>query len=118
MTRRTVVILAALTALAGAPGAFAHHGWSNYNSAETLNVSGKVQSVRYESPHVTIQLQTAEKVWLAVLAPPARMENRGLPKADLQPGMGVRVEGYAHRSEPDELRAERIVVGEKTIELR
>ncbi|WP_164928747.1 DUF6152 family protein [Gloeobacter violaceus] len=118
MTRRTVVTLAALAALAGAPGALAHHGWSNYNNAETLDISGKVQSVRYESPHVTIQLQSTDKVWLAVLAPPARMESRGLPKTALQPGMGVRVEGYAHRSEPNELRAERIVLGEKTVELR
>jgi hypothetical protein len=36
----------------------------------------------------------------------------------LKPGSTATVEGYPNRTKPDELRAERITVGGKTIELR
>ena len=54
----------------------------------------------------------------AVLAPPFRMENRGLTPENIAVGARVVVEGYIHRSKPNELRAERIVVNNKVIELR
>jgi hypothetical protein len=57
-------------------------------------------------------------VWLVVLAPPSRMENRGLAAADLKPGAKVTVVGYANRAKPEEMRAERIIASGKTIELR
>ena len=53
-----------------------------------------------------------------MLAPPSRMENRGLPKDLLKPGSQVTLEGYANRGKPEEMRAERITVGGKTVELR
>jgi len=100
------------------PGAIAHHGWSEYNNQQTLNLTGEIRSVSYSSPHVTIQLQAAKKVWLAVLAPPSRLQRRGLPIDTLRVGQKVRVVGYPHRSDANEMRAERIVVGDRTIELR
>jgi hypothetical protein len=53
-----------------------------------------------------------------VLAPPSRMENRGLPREMLKPGNRVKVVGYPNRNKPEELRAERIIIGDKTTELR
>jgi len=53
-----------------------------------------------------------------VLAPPSRMERRGLDKDMLKPGGSATVEGYANRNKPEELRAERITIGGKTFELR
>jgi hypothetical protein len=46
------------------------------------------------------------------------MENRGLPRAALQPGVTATVVGYPNRTDPEEMRAERITVGGKTTELR
>jgi hypothetical protein len=46
------------------------------------------------------------------------MENRGLAKELLKPGVPATVEGYANRGKPEEMRAERITVGGKTVELR
>ncbi len=65
-----------------------------------------------------MRLEAAGKVWTVVLAPPSRMENRGLPAAMLKPGAKARVEGYPSRDDPGELRAERITIDGKTIELR
>ena len=114
MHRRT--FLAALAVLPG--GAIAHHGWSEYDSSKLLKLSGKILEFGYEHPHGYIRLETPGKVWLCVLAPPSRMENRGLAKDLLKPGGEATVEGYANRAKPEEMRAERIAVGGKTVELR
>ena len=46
------------------------------------------------------------------------MENRGLQKDMLNSGGKATVYGYPNRNKPDELRAERITIGDKTTELR
>jgi hypothetical protein len=61
---------------------------------------------------------TPGKTWLCVLAPPSRMQNRGLEKGMLKPGAQVTLEGYPNRDNPEEMRAERVTVGGKTVELR
>jgi hypothetical protein len=53
-----------------------------------------------------------------VLAPPSRMENRGLPREWLKPGVTATVVGYPNRNKPEEMRAERILLNGKTVELR
>ena len=114
MKRRAVlVVLAAIPALA-----LAHHGWSEYDSARLLKLTGRIVEGGYEHPHGYIRLETSGKTWLCVLAPPSRMENRGLAKELLKPGGTATVEGYPSRSKPEEMRAERISVGGKTVELR
>jgi hypothetical protein len=96
----------------------AHHGWSEYDSANTLKLSGKIVESGYEHPHGHVRLDTPGKTWIVVLAPPSRMERRGLDQAMLKPGGSATVEGYANRNKPEELRAERITIGGKTFELR
>lgn len=116
-----MVVMACCVAIVVATGmgrAVAHHGWSEYDNTQTLNVSGKIQQVGYDNPHVTIELQTKNKVWQAVLAPPSRMQSRGLPPDQLQVGETVSLVGYPHRSEKSEMRAEQITVGKKTVPLR
>jgi hypothetical protein len=109
--------LAAAIALAALPAA-AHHGWSEYDSTKSLTFTGKVLESGYEHPHGHIRLQTPGKTWLVVLAPPSRMENRGLPATEIAAGKTVTVVGYANRAKPEEMRAERITAGGKTVELR
>jgi hypothetical protein len=107
-------LLAALVATS----ASAHHGWSEYNADTPLQLSGTIEKASYENPHGVIQLKTADKTWNVVLAPPSRMENRGLARDKLVPGQRASVLGYPHRSKGDELRAERITIDDKTTELR
>jgi len=111
---RTLMLLAALAA---AP-VLAHHGWSEYDSGKPLKLSGKIVEYGYEHPHGHVRLETPGKVWICVLAPPSRMENRGLTKEMLVPGTMAVLEGYPNRGKPEEMRAERITVGGKTVELR
>lgn len=114
---RIIVTLFALIATSGLP-AFAHHGWSEYDAGRELKLTGTIAESGYEHPHGHIKLVTPGKTWIAVLAPPSRMTARGLPPADLKVGSTVTVAGYANRSKPEEMRAERITVGSKTVELR
>ena len=111
-------LLVSVCLLAIATAAFAHHGWSGYDSDKTLTLIGVIKESGYEHPHGFIKLQTKDKLWLAVLAPPGRMENRGLLREALKPGAEVTVVGYPNRTDPNEMRAERITVGGKTVELR
>lgn len=123
MTLRTVtapfaLVLAIAVTLVAAPHASAHHGWSGYDSGTTLNLTGTIKEAGYEHPHGYVQLQVPGKTWRVVLAPPSRMENRGLPRTALRPGKTVTVVGYPNRTDPEEMRAERITVDGKTTELR
>jgi hypothetical protein len=110
------IILAAI--LAGPAMVLAHHGWSEYDSSKALKLTGKIVESGYEHPHGHLRLETPGKTWNVVLAPPSRMERRGLEKAALKPGGSVTVEGYPNRDKPEEMRAERITLNGKTVELR
>ena len=98
--------------------ALAHHGWSEYDSSKALKLTGKIVASGYEHPHGHIVFAAPGKTWHVVLAPPSRMERRGLERKMLAPGAVVTVEGYPNREKPEEMRAERITVGGKTVELR
>ena len=107
-----------ITLFAVPAAALAHHGWSEYDSSKALKLTGKVLESGYEHPHGHIRFQAPGKTWNVILAPPSRMERRGLEKHMLKPGATVTVEGYANRDKGEEMRAERIIVDGKTIELR
>ena len=107
-----------LGTLLAATSANAHHGWSEYDSVTALSVTGVIRESGYEHPHGHVRLEAAGKIWLVVLAPPSRMEYRGLAAADLKPGTTVTAVGYQNRNKPEEMRAERITVNAKTTELR
>jgi hypothetical protein len=117
-TRGYFRLLISACLLTATSAVVAHHGWSGYDSDKALTLTGVIKESGYEHPHGFIKLQTKDKLWLAVLAPPGRMENRGLARDALKPGNEATVMGYPHRSESNEMRAERITVGGKTVELR
>jgi len=98
--------------------AHAHHGWSEYDSTSVLTLTGVIKQSGYEHPHGHVMLDAGGKLWHVVLAPPSRMENRGLPAAALRAGNNVTVVAYPNRTKPDEARAERIIINGKTVELR
>jgi hypothetical protein len=119
MLRRMIMTVAVVALVAvGAGRAAAHHGWSGYDSSNPLHLTGTILESGYENPHGYLHLGVPGKTWLVVLAPPRRMENRGLPRTMLQAGTVATVEGSPHRSDPNEMRAESITIDGKTVELR
>ena len=98
--------------------AFAHHGWGSYDAARLITITSNVEQANWENPHVMVVVSHQNQNWDAVLAPPFRMNARGLNPDMIKPGTSVRVEGYPSTRTDTEMRAERIIVGGKTYELR
>ena len=120
-TKRCYALLLTIAALASVMPLAAHHGWSSYDEEKPLELTGVIRESGYSNPHGFARLQVdggKGKVWYVVLAPPSRMEARGLPREMLKPGATASVVGYAHREKAEELRAERITIDGKTTELR
>ena len=121
MTNVRRVLAAVVVGIATVGSVAAHHGWSNYDEGKTLTMTGVVRESGYGNPHGFVRLQVdgeQGKVWYVVLAPPSRMQSRGLTREMLKEGTTATVVGYPHRQKGDEMRAERITIGDKTTELR
>jgi len=98
--------------------ALAHHGWSSYDAEKLIKVTAPLTDVAWRNPHGTAKVVYQKKTWDVILAPVARMEDRGLTPQMLGPGKAVTLEGYPRRDGTPEMRIERIVAGGKTVELR
>jgi uncharacterized protein DUF6152 len=114
--KRNLALVAALAVLAGP--AVAHHGWGSYDAAKPVTVAGPILTSKYENPHVTLTVRATDKVWTVTLAPTSRMVNRGALAQLVAVGKEVSAYGYPSTVERDEMRAERITVDGKTIEMR
>ena len=115
ITRRWFLALAA----ALAPGAaFAHHGWGGYDTSKSFTVTGKIVKSTFENPHCEIEMEVDGKRWRFVLAPPSRMQRRGITADMIAPDKTCNVFGYPHSSHPDEARIEYVILDGNRIELR
>jgi hypothetical protein len=116
MHKRTILLIFAALLLAGP--ASAHHGWGSYDASKAFTISAPVETLSWADPHARIMLKYDGAIWEATLAPLSRMQARGLSEEMLKPGTPVVVLGYPSTRNPHEMRAERITVAGKTVELR
>ena len=117
MTARPFALAFGALALAGG-AAFAHHGWGSYDAAKKVTIASPVAHLMWQNPHVHLHVTHQGATWEAVLAPPFRMQARGLSPDLIKAGAAVQVEGYPSTKTQREMRAERITVAGKTYELR
>lgn len=109
---------AALAALAVPAAALAHHGWSSYDAERELRLVGPFTSVSWANPHGTATMNWQGKQWEVILAPVSRMEARGLTEEMIAPGNRIRIVGYPRKDGTAEVRLERVIVGDRIVELR
>lgn len=112
------VLICALAVAVSAGTASAHHGWGSYDANKPFTISAPVEQLVWADPHTHVMLKHDGATWEATLAPLFRMQARGLSEAMLKPGTRVEVYGYPSTQKEHEMRAERITVGGKTVELR
>lgn len=100
----------------------AHHSYSvHYDADKPRTVTGVIQSVRYASPHVSMQLQTAgnpKQNWTIDLPSPSRAQQRGLTQNFLKVGLTATVVGLPARDGSNELGGVQVTIDEKTVQLR
>ncbi len=111
-------VIAGLVVSGVAAPAAAHHGWGSYDSNGVFAIEGTILAAKYENPHGEVEMEHGGKRWTCTLAPPFRMQNRGLPPDMLKVGARAKVEGYPSRVNDAEMRAERITIAGKIVELR
>jgi uncharacterized protein DUF6152 len=116
MDERTILVTLAAVVSAGA--AWAHHGWGSYDATKAFTISAPVEQLAWADPHAHVMLRYKDATWEATLAPLFRMQARGLTQDMLKPGTQVVVEGYPSTRLEHEMRAERITVAGKVVELR
>jgi Family of unknown function (DUF6152) len=66
--------LLAASALAFAPRAFAHHGWSGFDPTRPVYLEGKVVKVAWRNPHAELTIELAPDLKL-----PADLARRAVP---------------------------------------
>lgn len=104
--------------LAGVVPVLAHHGWGSYDAQKPITLEGTLKRVEYSNPHVHVELTAGGSDWEATLAPPFRMNARGIAEAGIKTGMSVKLHGYPSRQNAREMRAEWIEIAGKRTELR
>jgi hypothetical protein len=110
--------LALLLSAGSVATVLAHHGWGSYDAARPITVTGPIETSKYENPHATITVKASDKVWTVTLAPVSRMQSRGATPELVAVGKTVSAFGYPSTVEKDEMRAERIIIDGKTVEMR
>jgi hypothetical protein len=107
-----------IAALLAAGAAAAHHGWGSYDASKTIVLDGPILVSAYEFPHGEVVIELNGVRWTATLAPPSRMQTRGLSRDDVAVGKRIKAEGYPSTVHQNEMRAERVTVGTRVIEMR
>jgi hypothetical protein len=111
------IAVSAALAMMGSAG-WAHHGWSSYDQEQVLEVRAPLKEVSWGNPHGMAKVEWRGATWDVVLAPTARMQARGLTEDMISRGQPVTLVGYPRRDGTTEMRIERVIVGDKTVELR
>jgi len=114
--KRYILTVGLITIASGS--AVAHHGWGSYDAGKPITVTGAILTSKYENPHAAITVKGSDKVWTVTLAPTFRMMNRGATAEMVAVGKTVSAYGYPSNVEKNEMRAERITVDGKTVEMR
>jgi len=95
------------------------HDWPAYDLTKQQKVTGVIRELTYRAAPPVMKIETADKKMLSVvIAPPPRMEFRGLSDDALKNGVTVSVVAYPSKQIKDEVRAETLTVGGKSFELR
>jgi len=115
---RMIPFAVGAAAILAAGAAVAHHGWGSYDASKTIVLDGPVLQSSYEFPHGEMVIELNGARWTATLAPPSRMQSRGLAQGDIAVGKRVKAEGYPSTARKNEMRAERVTVGNRVIEMR
>ncbi|WP_244306805.1 DUF6152 family protein [Azotobacter salinestris] len=120
--RLLLVLLLALLLLAsllfGASLGLASQGWDAYDTGQRLTIEAPLKQVLYRRPQTEVRVDYRGAEWNVVLGSSSRLLSRGVIRNDLRPGRPVILVGYPRKDGSAEMRAERLILDGRTLELR
>jgi hypothetical protein len=112
---RMVTLAAAGTMTAFA--AFAHHGWTWAEEAQT-ELTGTIRSITIAPPHPALEVETADGVWKVELGNPRQTERSGFVEGSAKPGDAIIVLGNRSLDQSEKrMKAVRITVAGKVFDI-
>lgn len=110
------VVCAAIATAASMP-AFAHHGWTWAEDANS-ELTGVIVATKLGNPHGELTVDVNGAKWLVEVGQPWRNERAGLKDEMLAKGVTLTVSGHRH-ADPNKkvFKAERVIIGGKKFDL-
>ena len=96
----------------------AHHGESNYDTSEVVDVKGTVADFQFINPHVLVYIETKDpsgtvEKWTCEATSPNFLLRRGWTKTTLKPGDEITASGHRAKNGAPLLRLMKIVANGK-----
>lgn len=105
--------------MAWSEAGFAHHTFvRKYDAKRVVTLRGAVTSVRWQNPHIFIEVDVKGVSWTVELEGIPRVQGKGLRREMLEEGAQVEVTGWPDRSGSAELGLKSIKVKGKVITIR
>jgi hypothetical protein len=92
--------------------------WTSFDLTKPQTYSGVIKEMKWEAPLVTTTIEISGKTLNVVLAPPVRLDFRGLTKEELPPGTAITFAAVPSKADPNELRAQTVTIGKTTVDMR
>ena len=92
--------------------------WNAYDQTKPQKLTGAIRESKYDDKYGSIRIDVAGKLWTVVLAPPVRMDFRGLMEPMIKPGTTVTVDVFPSKQIKDEVRATTITIGNRATDLQ
>src|SRR3989454_2917991 len=92
--------------------------WPAYDLTKPQKITGVIRQVLSRDPFEFVRIDAAGKILDVVLAPPVRMEFRGLPERTFQTGVTITVDAVPSKTKPNDVRAQTVTTNGKTTEMR
>jgi len=113
------VLLGLVTLTASSQPGGAHHTFvRKYDAKRIVKLSGAVSSVRWQNPHIFIDVDVKGSIWTVELEGIPKVQAKGLRREMLEEGAKVEISGWPDRSGTAELGLKTIKVKGKTISVR
>jgi hypothetical protein len=92
--------------------------WAAYDASKSQKLTGVIKESSFKGAYGTMKLTADGKTVDVILAPPVRMDFRGLTIETVKPGATATIEAYPSKTVKDEVRAITLTINGRTFELR
>ncbi|MDV7213006.1 hypothetical protein [Azotobacter beijerinckii] len=112
-----LVLLLGASVLLGASARRANPDWDAYDTGERLTIEAPLKRIHYRSAQTEVRVDYQGKEWKVILGASSLLLSRGVIKNDLRPGRPVILIGSPRKDGSAEMRAERLILDGRTLEL-